>query len=218
MGWDENPRHKITLEVARVQLPLEYDAGAAATCLTMATFKKYFSQAKQRNHSTGVKGRRQQWSWPLLGLHPTRHLQRKNGQWSVHGLCQSGCKPWWNLPNQRFWNFLRRQNPASVQHRQLAWYPPNYGRSHHPGIYHLDHHGQVHRRNCSFRNSDGHHCFPPTTGTSPGDLLWCPSTRIKSAGWSSPSQPPSTFFSPSTSRIEPAGTSRWMRFLITTSG
>ena len=33
-----------------------YDTGAAATCLTLKTFQKYFSHAKLSNHQTNVSG------------------------------------------------------------------------------------------------------------------------------------------------------------------
>ena len=36
--------------------PMLYDTGAAATCLTLKTFQKYFSHAKRSNHQTNVIG------------------------------------------------------------------------------------------------------------------------------------------------------------------
>ena len=42
--------------VGGVDFHLLYDKGAAANCLNLATFNWYFSNTKQLNHATGVRG------------------------------------------------------------------------------------------------------------------------------------------------------------------
>ena len=48
--------HEILLNVGGVVFHLLYDKGAAANCLNLATFNWCFSNTKQLNHATGVRG------------------------------------------------------------------------------------------------------------------------------------------------------------------
>ena len=54
MGQD--PRKEITIAIDGHEIPMLYDTGAAATCLTLKTFLRYFPNAQRLNHQTKLVG------------------------------------------------------------------------------------------------------------------------------------------------------------------
>ena len=49
-------QHDVTIRIDGQDIPMLYDTGAAATCLTLKTFQRYFSHAQRSNHRTNVIG------------------------------------------------------------------------------------------------------------------------------------------------------------------
>ena len=56
MDKGQDNRHDVTIRINGQDIPMLYDTGAAATCLTLKTFQKYFSHAQRSNHQTNVIG------------------------------------------------------------------------------------------------------------------------------------------------------------------
>ena len=54
--WEQDDRHDVTIRIDGQDIPMRYDTGAAATCLTLKTFQKHFSHTKCSNHRTNVIG------------------------------------------------------------------------------------------------------------------------------------------------------------------
>ena len=49
-------RYDITIDIDGYKIPMLYDMGAAATCLTLDTFQRYFPNAIRENHQTNITG------------------------------------------------------------------------------------------------------------------------------------------------------------------
>ena len=52
----QDPRQDVTICIDGHQIPMMYGTGAAATCLTLKTYLKYFPHAKRLNHKTKLLG------------------------------------------------------------------------------------------------------------------------------------------------------------------
>ena len=56
MGPTRQNQLGILLKVGGVEIPVLYDTRAAVTCLSRATFDKYFMCFQRPNHFAGIKG------------------------------------------------------------------------------------------------------------------------------------------------------------------